>query len=132
MEEDNITIEETKTSRCIFDNKCVRWFKNMDTRSKLIIEVSVLIIIVVIGALFYWKSLNIGLFYNGEQLGNNNANLTEKEKINILKSLSGDSISTDLSAKKKHKELNQLSKQSENTNQLKESDKMNVLDNLSQ
>ena len=127
-------INKLKTLKRILSNRYSELLDSVNHNIKIIAEISVLATIAVLMLLFYWNSLKTDTFVNNgtEKSSNQKTNLTEKNKVDILKSLSTDSVSTNISKEEKHKKLNKLSEQSKDNKKIINSEKINILKNLSE
>jgi len=110
----------------------IKHFKFMDDKPRLKSAIlAAVLIVAIVGTLFlYWKLIRTDLLKGNGQPGDQ-INLTDKEKEDILKSLGSDTFS-DMSGSDKHKELDQLTEQSKNDPKLREFEKVEILDRLSQ
>ncbi len=109
-------------------NKYLKLIKDKSTYLKISALAVISIFIIAGTSSLYFKL--IGPSLDG-QSDTQYINFTYQQKEDILKSLSSDSIQTNVSSEEKHKELDQLAKQSENTSQLRDFEKVNILKNLS-
>ena len=136
MEENSFT-EEPKDKPKIFEYlkryTNLRWLKEKDPRAFLWVIVSVLAVTLV--ALVAYLFLGLPGTDNDNDGGQGTGkyiNFTTEDKENILRSLSDDHETNEMSLDDKHAGLDQLNGQVENDNNLDESEKLDVLKSLNQ
>ncbi len=143
MEEENIInqsedntitqpVEVINPTSDTFVNKYLTLIEGRSIYFKISAIVIMSAVIITVTSFLYFKIMNSGLLNSDPSEDQNINNLSYKEKEDILKSLSDNSIQSEISLKEKHKELDQLSKQPEDVSQLRDFEKVDILKKLSQ